>query len=72
MSGFKPNDFMILKILLPLTNRTCATPCESRRMIPLLIKKGKKKKKNLELVNENNKLISSFSYNHNISDVCTV
>lgn len=41
MSAFKPTDFMILKILLPLTKRTWATPCESLNIIP-------KKKDNLK------------------------
>lgn len=41
MSGLRPTDFMIRKILLPLTKRTWATPWESRRMIPINRKKQK-------------------------------
>uniref|UniRef100_A0A2M4DMA5 Putative secreted protein n=1 Tax=Anopheles darlingi TaxID=43151 RepID=A0A2M4DMA5_ANODA len=35
MSGFRPTAFMIRSTLLPLTKRTWATPCESRRMMPI-------------------------------------
>ncbi len=30
-----PLDLRILKILLPVTNRTCGIPCESRRRTPI-------------------------------------
>lgn len=35
--GAKPFAFKILKILLPVTKRTWATPCESLRITPLNI-----------------------------------